>query len=242
MSRGLGEGALNIGKAAVTAPVRAVDTFVQGGNNIGQVIVDVQNAGGLQNYMEPIASDPLTAATLPLQVNLQMATDAATGIYGVVTSGDPQTIANASVDLGLGILAGKLAPTSPATATTEVVTQESRALAGTAAADVRGVASAPKAKLAPEVDAAKPAVKPVEKLSKVEKSKTVEQIGDGKYTKTTEVRPGIGPGQSRSEYVRIKDAEGKTIKTYKDSYDRANKFQHRKPLRGGPEGRKPNED
>jgi RHS repeat-associated protein len=74
------------------------------------------------------------------------------------------------------------------------------------------------------------------KLSKVEKSKTTESIG-GKYTKTTEVRPGKGPGQSRAEITRVKNSEGKTIRTYKDSYDRANKFQHRKPLRGGPEGR-----
>jgi len=148
---GLGDGALNIGKAVATAPVRAVDTFVQGGNNIGQTIVDVRDAGGLQNYMEPINRDQLTAATLPFQVNLQMGTDAVKGIYGVVTSGDSQTIANASVDLGIGILTAKLAPTAPATTTAEVVTQESRALAGTAAADARGAATAPKAKLTPEI-------------------------------------------------------------------------------------------
>ncbi len=75
------------------------------------------------------------------------------------------------------------------------------------------------------------------KASKVSKSKTTESIGGGKFTKTTEVRPGKGPGQSRAEYVRIKNADGKTIRTYKDSYDRGNKFQGRKPLRGGPEGR-----
>src|SRR5690606_17744301 len=43
-----------------------------------------------------------------------------------------------------------------------------------------------------------------QKLSKVGKSKTVESIG-GKYTKTTEVRPGTGPGQSRAEYIRYKN-------------------------------------
>jgi RHS repeat-associated protein len=75
------------------------------------------------------------------------------------------------------------------------------------------------------------------KFSKAQKSKKVKKIGDGKFTKTTEVRPGKGPGQSRAEYIRYKNAEGKTIRTYKDSYDRANKFQGRKPLRGGPEGR-----
>jgi RHS repeat-associated protein len=73
--------------------------------------------------------------------------------------------------------------------------------------------------------------------NKVEKSKTTETVG-GKYTKTTEVRPSKQqPGQSRAEYVRYKNSDGKVIKTHKDSYDRANNFQHRKPLRGGPEGR-----
>jgi RHS repeat-associated protein len=74
------------------------------------------------------------------------------------------------------------------------------------------------------------------KASKVQKSTSTVRIGD-KFTKKIEVRPGKGPGQSRAEYVRIKNEKGKTIKTYKDSYDRANKFQGRKPLRGGPEGR-----
>lgn len=75
-----------------------------------------------------------------------------------------------------------------------------------------------------------------EKLSKVQKSKKTENIGD-KFTKTTEVRPGKGPGQSRAEYVRYKNKDGKVIRTYKDTYDRAGRFQHRKSLRGGPEGR-----
>ncbi|MBU8883505.1 RHS repeat-associated core domain-containing protein [Kaistella sp. DKR-2] len=68
------------------------------------------------------------------------------------------------------------------------------------------------------------------KLSKVEKSTTTTTIGkEGKYTKTTEVRPGKGPGQSRAEYIRYKNQDGKVIKNVKDSYDRANKIQHRKP-------------
>ncbi|WP_158238005.1 RHS repeat domain-containing protein [Emticicia sp. TH156] len=75
-----------------------------------------------------------------------------------------------------------------------------------------------------------------QKLSKVEKSKTAEKVGE-KFTKKTEVRPGRGPGQSRAEYVTYKNEDGKTVKTYKDSYDRGNQFQGRKPLRGGPEGR-----
>jgi RHS repeat-associated protein len=75
--------------------------------------------------------------------------------------------------------------------------------------------------------------------NKVEKSKTTTTVGkEGKYTKTTEVRPSKqSPGQSRAEYTRVKNKDGKVIKTYKDSYDRANNFQHRKPLTGGPEGR-----
>ncbi|GAB6010446.1 hypothetical protein, partial [Dysgonomonas reticulitermitis] len=70
----------------------------------------------------------------------------------------------------------------------------------------------------------------------VSKSKTTTTIGD-KFSKTTKTVPGKGGGQSRAEYVVIKNQDGKTIRTYKDSYDRANTFQHRKPLRGGPEGR-----
>jgi RHS repeat-associated protein len=65
--------------------------------------------------------------------------------------------------------------------------------------------------------------------SKVSKSTKTESIGGGKYTKTTEVRPSKKqPGQSRAEYVKYKNKDGKTIKMYKDSYDRGNKFQHRK--------------
>jgi len=71
---------------------------------------------------------------------------------------------------------------------------------------------------------------------KLKRAKRSKKIGD-KFTKTTEVRPGKGPGQSRAEYVRFKNRQGKVIKTYKDSYDRGNKFQGGKPLRGGPEGR-----
>ncbi|MFT3945348.1 MAG: DUF6443 domain-containing protein [Agriterribacter sp.] len=79
------------------------------------------------------------------------------------------------------------------------------------------------------------------KQSKVQKSTKTEEVGGGKFRKTTETKPGKGPGQSRAEYVRIKNKNGKVIRTYKDSYDRANKFQSRKPLRGGPEGRPQNE-
>jgi RHS repeat-associated protein len=73
------------------------------------------------------------------------------------------------------------------------------------------------------------------RTSKVAKSKKTEDVG--RFTKTTEVQPGVGPGQSRAEYVRYKNEAGETIRTHKDTYDRAGIFQHRKPLRGGPEGR-----
>jgi len=76
------------------------------------------------------------------------------------------------------------------------------------------------------------------KLSKVKKTKVVESFGD--YTKTTKVIPGKGPGQSRSVMTYFKNATGRVVRSFKDSYDRANKFIHRKPLRGGPEGRPPN--
>ena len=70
-----------------------------------------------------------------------------------------------------------------------------------------------------------PEVKP----SKVQKTKTTESIGGGKYTKTTEVRPSkISPGQSRAEIIKYKNSQGITIKVVKDSYDRGNTFQHRK--------------
>ncbi|EKT3957111.1 hypothetical protein NTJ28_001084 [Flavobacterium psychrophilum] len=67
------------------------------------------------------------------------------------------------------------------------------------------------------------------KQSKVQKETKTESIGNGKYTKTTEVRPGKGPGQSRAEYIRYKNQDGKVIKNVKDSYDRGNNIQHRKP-------------
>ncbi len=75
-----------------------------------------------------------------------------------------------------------------------------------------------------------PASPPEKKItpSKVEKTRTETKVGD-KFTKTTEVRPSKqSPGQSRAEYVKYKNKDGKTIKMYKDSYDRANRFQHRK--------------
>lgn len=73
------------------------------------------------------------------------------------------------------------------------------------------------------------------KASKIEKTTRIEEIGP--FRKIIEVRPGRDPGQSRAEYVRIKNATGETIRTYKDSYDRAGNFMGRKPLAGGPEGR-----
>jgi hypothetical protein len=75
-----------------------------------------------------------------------------------------------------------------------------------------------------------------QKLSKVEKSTSSRSIG-GKFTEKTKIVPGRGPGQSRAEVKTVKNPDGKTIRTQKDSFDRAGKFQGRKPLRGGPEGR-----
>ncbi len=62
------------------------------------------------------------------------------------------------------------------------------------------------------------------KLSKVTNATTTEKIG--KFTKITEVRKGIGPGQSRAVMERVKNADGKVIRNIKTSYDRANKLQN----------------
>jgi RHS repeat-associated protein len=75
----------------------------------------------------------------------------------------------------------------------------------------------------------------IKKASKVQKSTTTVPVG--RFTKTTKVEPGVGPGQSRAEYVIYKNEQGATIRTHKDTFDRGGDFQHRKPLVGGPEGR-----
>jgi len=80
------------------------------------------------------------------------------------------------------------------------------------------------------------------KLSKVKKEVREETIGGGKFTKKTKVFPGKGPGQSRSEMEFVKNSDGKLIRSRKFSFDRGNKFQHKKPARGGPEGRPANEN
>lgn len=79
------------------------------------------------------------------------------------------------------------------------------------------------------------------KLSKVSKNKTVSNVGK-KFTKVTKTFPGKGPGQSRSEMEFVKNSTGKVIRSRKFSFDRSNKYQHMKNARGGPEGRKPNEN
>lgn len=76
------------------------------------------------------------------------------------------------------------------------------------------------------------------KQSKVNKETRTDEIG-GKFGRKVKIEPGRGPGQSRSEMTIIRNADGKVIRTHKDSFDRAGKFQHRKHLRGGPEGRSP---
>ena len=66
--------------------------------------------------------------------------------------------------------------------------------------------------------------------SKVQYSKTTAPVGKSNFSKTTEVKPSNKkPGQSRAEYIRFKNSEGKVIKSVKDSYDRAGYFMHRKP-------------
>lgn len=66
------------------------------------------------------------------------------------------------------------------------------------------------------------------KLSKVEKTLDKVKIGD-KFTKIIETKPGIGPGQSKAVYERVKNAEGTVIRNTKTSFDRANKIQNIKP-------------
>lgn len=80
------------------------------------------------------------------------------------------------------------------------------------------------------------------KLSKVKKEVRNETIGEGKFTKKTKIIPGKGPGQSRSEMEFVKNADGKLIRARKFSYDRANKIQHKKRVRGGPDGRGANDN
>lgn len=92
-------------------------------------------------------------------------------------------------------------------------------------APVRAVANGVKNQVVKQT--VKQTEKQVTKLSKVPKSVTKKTVG-GKFTKETKVTPGKGPGQSRSEMVKVKNSNRKTIKVYKDSFDRANKFQHRK--------------
>lgn len=75
------------------------------------------------------------------------------------------------------------------------------------------------------------------KASKVEKATKVRELGQ--FTIKTKTVPGRGPGQSRAEITVIRNAAGRVIRTFKDTFDRANRFMHRKPLRGGPEGRAP---
>ncbi len=222
VARGLGEGAFNIGKAVVTAPVRVVDTFVQGGKNIGQVIVDVKDAGGLQNYMAPINNDPLTAAALPQLVGIQMVADAGKGIYQVATSGDSQQIANASVDLGLAILSGKLA--SPAVAAAEVTTQEASTLARTGTADARAVTTAPEA-ASPKLDpttapAAEAKNAPIPKPAKGPGSVPPE-LRDPKRVFTrktvdTQLQKKGGTCEQCNDPLKLEDAKGHHIERHAD--------------------------
>jgi RHS repeat-associated protein len=50
----------------------------------------------------------------------------------------------------------------------------------------------------------------------------------GKWIKATWEVAGEGGGESRAVWTKYINDEGETVKLYKDSYDRAGKFQHRK--------------
>lgn len=81
---------------------------------------------------------------------------------------------------------------------------------------------------------------PAKKLSKIKKS--VTKIKIGKFTKKTKTIPGRDPGQSRSEMEFVTNADGKLIRARKFSYDRGNKFQGKKRIVGGPDGRGQDDD
>jgi len=55
---------------------------------------------------------------------------------------------------------------------------------------------------------------------------TVTRVG--KWLKATWEVAGEGGGESRTVWSKYINEEGKTVKAYKDSYDRAGVFQHRK--------------
>jgi RHS repeat-associated protein len=142
----------------------------------------------------------------------------------------------AGIQLGIMFLTGGLGELSQP----ELMASKASTTAAADATAVRSMVIKPIEVEIPEPKPAEIVPSKVEKVvpSKVEKSKTIENVGTGQFTKTTEVKPSkVSPGQSRAEYVRYKNKDGKVIKTYKDSYDRGNNYQGRKPLRGGPEGR-----
>lgn len=65
---------------------------------------------------------------------------------------------------------------------------------------------------------------------------SLELVGK-RFVKKTEVRKSTkAPGQSRAVYTSYRNQDGKKLKAYKDSYDRANKFQHRKHKSIAPPG------
>ena len=143
---------------------------------------------------------------------------------------DAGNLIGASVAYAEGVITGDSALTSIAGAGVVAHATNTAISAAGVASPVPGTGKAIKA-----------AVK-LSKVAKVKKPPTVN-IGDGKkFTKKTKVFPGNGPGQSRAEIEIVKNSEGKVIRTRKFSYDRANKFQHKKRTRGGPDGRKQDED
>jgi hypothetical protein len=160
-----------------------------------------------------------------------------TALASVFSDVKPQRI-NATYSSGSRTLSAEVIPKSEVA---QEVAMSTLALASTIPSGGSAGTGMLMAKATTKTSEVSSEVQEIKKLSKVEKLKTVESVGE-KFIKKTEIRPGNGPGQSRAEIVSIKNKEGKTVKTYKDSYDRANTFQHRKPLRGGPEGRPQNEN
>jgi hypothetical protein len=55
---------------------------------------------------------------------------------------------------------------------------------------------------------------------------TVSRLG--RFYRATWEIAGQGEGQSRTVWTKVINSEGRTIRLYHDSYDRAGRFQHRK--------------
>jgi RHS repeat-associated protein len=155
VASGLGTGATNVGVAVVTAPVRFGTTVVSGYQQMGSLAGEALT-GGLNQDVATMAQNPLNTAKATVEVTVDGVKDTAKAIVDVHTSGDSKALANFYADAGFAIATGKALTTSPATASAEVVTQEAKSLAGTAASDARATTNAPRANLAPEIESGTP--------------------------------------------------------------------------------------